>query len=64
MTNYEKIKTLDVEKMALFLYGVETGSVIPRYVDCDVVHCNPCNCKDNMKCFISWLNAEYKGEDK
>lgn len=57
MNNLEKIKSLNKEQMAKFLLSIEYQEIVPKYVYCDETYC-AC-CKDNLKCFIDWLEAEY-----
>ena len=56
MTNFEKIKNMNVEELAKFLclFNYE----IPRLYACNEVYCE--NCKENFICFVKWLNMEAK----
>ena len=61
LTNYEKIKSLNVKQMARFLYDVEGECIVPKpeasdFESCDFLVCN--NCKNGLKCYINWLNAK------
>ena len=58
MTNFEKIKSLDVDQMARFMLSVEYDEVVPRKYCCDKKFCAQCD--ENLSCYTKWLKAEAK----
>ena len=53
--NFKVIKSFNKDQMARFLFRVETGSVIPKYYNCNEISC--ADCKENLKCYKNWLNS-------
>ena len=52
--NFKVIKSFNKDQMARFLFRVETGSVIPKYYECNEISC--ADCKENLKCYKAFLN--------
>lgn len=66
MNNFEKIKAMDIDEMAEFIYQIETGQICgceycPHYAECNDLMDKGKNywrlCKDYQK---QWLESEVR----
>ena len=60
MTNYEKIKNMSVEEMALMLMAVYTHKL--NIIDKDKL-CIICDKQDCDECVQQWLESKVEGEE-
>ena len=61
MTNYEAIKGMTEEEMARLIMIVDINSSVPKRYSCNEYNC--INCKEDLSCYMEWLNKEVEEED-